>query len=79
MSSHSIAPIPRLTAYFGAPEATPIVTAEFSEAKGWRTTSYRKRISRAWARHLRAEGVTVVRLTFAGRHADFSIEELLRA
>jgi hypothetical protein len=78
MASHALAPIPLVARYFDAPAATPIVTGEFSPASGWRTTDYRKRISRAWARHLKVSGVTHVRLTWAGRDADFSIAELLR-
>ena len=77
--SHSIEPIPAVARYFGDSEATPIVTAEFTPGRGWRTTGYAKRISGAWARKLRSEGVTHVSLTEGGRSADFSIEEILRS
>lgn len=77
--SHSIAPIPLITAYFGDERAAPIVTAEYRPTTGWHTTGYAKRISHAWARKLLTEGVTFVQLTFADRAADFSLAEILRS
>lgn len=79
MSSHAIAPIALLTRYFNDPEAIPVVNSEFYPGRGWLRAGFDKRISSAWARKLQAEGATQVRLTFAGRSADFSLEEILRS
>jgi hypothetical protein len=74
--SRATQPIPLVEAYFGTPRV-PIVVAEFSDR--WRRQSYRKRISRSWARKLKARGVTHVTLALDGREADFSVAELLAA
>lgn len=79
MTSHAIAPIPLVANYFGDSAATPLVVEEFKLGLGWRLSSWRKRISGAYARSLRAEGVTHVRLEHKGRIADFAIDELLRS
>jgi hypothetical protein len=56
----------------------PIVVQEFQPERGWRITGYKKRISGAWARKLRAAGVTHVALSDGVRTADFTIRELVR-
>jgi adenosylcobinamide amidohydrolase len=71
-------------AYFGistspARDDFPIVTAEFRPGRGWVRAGYHKRVSGAWCRKLRAEGVEFVELTLGCRRADFSIAELARA
>jgi hypothetical protein len=76
MSGHSIQPIPIIDAYFGSMEI-PIIVAEFIPEHGWVRQSYRKRISLAWARRLRGEGVTHVTLACVGREADFSLDEII--
>ena len=79
MTSHSIAPIPMVARYFdGDPREIPIITGEFKPPAGWYATSYKKRVSRAWLRKLKSEGVTHVRLSNGIRSADFSVDELLR-
>lgn len=55
----------------------PVITGEFHPSRGWRSQSFRKRVSASWLRKLRKEGVTHVALTSEGRSADFSIAELL--
>lgn len=56
----------------------PIITRVYRPERGWVLTGYRKRVSGAWVRKLRAEGVASVELTAGGRRADFTIAELLR-
>jgi hypothetical protein len=75
-----------VAAYFGghydggfAYTRHPIITQEFHPGRGWVTTNYRKRVSVAWLRKLKAQGVTGVALTCDGRRADFTITEILRA
>jgi hypothetical protein len=76
--SRTTQPIPLVSDYFGDSDA-PIITAEFRPGRGWVRTSFKKRVSRAWLRKLRAEGVTHVALTAReGRTADFAVAELLR-
>lgn len=64
--------------YPGSWAAHPWIHSTFTEAGGWRRYGFRKRISRSWARKLRAEGVTVVALTDGQRLADFTVRELVR-
>lgn len=74
----AIQPIEKVSAYFGGQEI-PTITAEFRPGTGWVTMTYRKRVSRAWVRKLRARGVSHVALSLDGRTAEFSTDELLRA
>jgi hypothetical protein len=74
---YSLKAIPLVASYFGN-DGYAIVAEEFYPDRGWVRQSYRKRVSRAWARKLRAAGVTVVALRAEGRLADFRIEELTR-
>lgn len=55
----------------------PVVAQTFAPGRGWKTTSYRKRVSASWLRKLRAEGVTAVGLRSGARLADFTIDEVL--
>ena len=78
--SNSLQPIPIVRRYYEARQihGDPIIVAHFSPEKGWRYTSYKKRVSRPWCRKLRNnDGVTVVQLGLGGVYADFSIQELL--
>ena len=77
MPSHAIAPLPLLEAYFGQRGVIPLIFAEYHPRRGWYTTGYRKCISVAWARKLRAAGVESVSLECLGRRADFRLDELL--
>lgn len=65
--------------YFAAPTPSehPIVAQTFVPGRGWKTTSYRKRVSASWLCKLRAEGVTAVGLRSGARLADFTIDEVL--
>lgn len=56
----------------------PIVVAEFKPGRGWRSQSFRKRISPSWARKLGQGGITVVALSDGRRTADFSVSEMAR-
>lgn len=56
----------------------PIVRQVFRPGVGWRRYPTRKRVSCSWARGVRAEGVTAVRLAVGPVCADFRIEELAR-
>ncbi len=76
MSNH-LQTIPAVAAYFGS-AAQPIVAQEFHPTKGWQHQTYRKRISRSWARKLRRAGISHVALDLDGRLADFSTAELCR-
>lgn len=76
MSRH-IKAIPTATEYFAAGTETPTIAHEFRRGNGWVRQIHRKKVSAAWLRKLRDEGVTHVALKFDGRLADFSIEELL--
>jgi hypothetical protein len=69
---------PIVARYFGTRVEHPIVTAEFHPDTGWRTQSYRKRITVAWARKPHRAGATHIQLASGGRRADFSIREILR-
>ena len=63
----------------GAATTTPVVRQEFHAEKGWAPAAWNKRVSRSYARKLRAEGITHVGLEILpGRIADFRIEELTR-
>lgn len=75
--SRAIRPIPIAESYFGSGSDTPIIAQEFRRGNGWVRQTHRKKVSAAWLRKLRREGVTHVALTTEGRTADFSIEELL--
>jgi hypothetical protein len=77
MPSHSIAPIPLLEAYFEQPGVIPLIFEEYHPRRGWYYTGYKKRISVAWARKLRAAGVESVGLECLGRRASFRLDELL--
>ena len=59
-------------------EEHPIVTAEFRDGVGWRTTGYRKRVSLAWVAKLRRQGVRYIAVSVGERSADFSVSEVLR-
>lgn len=54
----------------------PVIVQQFDHK--WTQYPFRKRISGAWARKMRAEGVTHVQLETGGRFADFRIEELTK-
>lgn len=56
----------------------PTVVAEFEPGRGWRSQSYRKRISPSWARKLSQQGITAVALSDGKRTADFSVSEMTR-
>lgn len=79
--SYAIKAIPVLTDYFTGAE-TPVVVEEYAPGRGWRRSSWRKRISRNYARMLARQGVTHVQLAAYDprvqreRRADFAIEEL---
>ncbi len=75
--SRATQPIPIVRSYFGSGPDTPVIAQEFRRGNGWVRQTHRKRVSAAWLRKLRREGVTHVALTSEGRTADFSIEELL--
>jgi hypothetical protein len=82
MTTHQATVPPVAAEYFeryrepgNAPEH-PVITYEFRAR--WVHTGYRKRISGAWLRKLRRQGVTDVTLTAHNRHADFRVAELLR-
>ena len=75
--SHSIEPIPVVAQYFDDPQAKPVIEQEYVPGRGWRDTGYNKRVSKAWLRKLRQEGVTSVALEYGGRVADFRVDELL--
>lgn len=79
MSHYAEIPEVVYTAYPNLP-THPIIAQVFVAGAGWRSTgSYRKRVTGAWCRKLRREGVTVVALEIGpGRLADFSIAELVR-
>ena len=76
MSRH-INAVPTTAEYFAAGTETPTIAQEFRRGNGWVRQIHRKKVSAAWLRKLRDEGVTHVALKFDGRLADFSIEELL--
>jgi hypothetical protein len=78
--SHQATESPIVGRYFGAVlRDHAIVRAEFHPDRGWvRVVGFRKRISGAWARKLRAQGVTSIQLSSGGRSVDFTIAELLR-
>jgi hypothetical protein len=73
-------------------EQHPIVAGEFQAEpltiltdrgprtirQGWHRQTYRKRISVAWARKLKRDGVTRVALRCGGRLADFGLDEIVR-
>lgn len=63
--------------YFGANGEHPIIVQAF-KASGWARYPFKKRISGAWARKMKKEGVTHVALKSGNRVADFRIEELTR-
>lgn len=79
-------------AYPGLPAHPTIAEVFHPDGRGWLTLrglpahvdalvtgGYRKRISTAYARKLRGEGVTVVALDLGdGRRADFTTAELCR-
>jgi hypothetical protein len=73
--SNSMRPIPMLVEYGG--EGNPVIAAEFKHT--WQRQGWDKRVSYAWLRKLRADGVTHVALRFGAREADFSVTELLRS
>jgi hypothetical protein len=80
MSNHH-AQVPGIVAdYFGqaAREQHPTIAQTFTPGRGWVRTPQRKRVSVAWLRKIRHEGVTNVALDCAGRTADFTIAEILR-
>lgn len=57
----------------------PVVIAQvFYLDRGWKRHPLRKRVSYSECRRLRAAGATHVALKFAGRTADFSLQELVR-
>lgn len=67
----------RVFAYFQS-GARVTIAQTFSDGAGWQTWSrYRKTVTYAWVRKLRATGVTAVALTDGRRVADFTISELL--
>jgi hypothetical protein len=67
---------PVVARYFG--EGThPIIVQEFLPGRGWRRTTYKKRVSAAWARKLKGSGITVIALSGDGRTADFRVDEIL--
>jgi hypothetical protein len=78
-----IQPIPMVSRYFGTygvPGAEiPVIAQSFTPGKGWSRYPFRKRVSRAWLRKMKAEGVTSVALALNGRLADFRIAELLNS
>jgi len=74
--SHSIEVIPAVAAYFGA-DVSPVIEQEYRVSRGWVVTGFNKRVSRAWLRKLRREGVTSVALRHGARLADFTVTELL--
>lgn len=67
----------RYVPYGGRPDH-PVIIQEFRPGRGWITTGFRKRVSGAWLRKLRREGVTHVALAAQGRRADFTVAELLK-
>lgn len=56
----------------------PIIAQSYVPGKGWKDYPFKKRISGAWARKMREEGVTVVALQVGRFTVDFQIKELLR-
>lgn len=79
-TQHPIASVRELARALGI-ESDPIITSEYrpdGPGQGWTRTGFRKRVTGAWLRKLRAnEGVTHVRLTLGSATAEFSIRELL--
>lgn len=75
--SNAIQPIPVVTSYFGE-VCAPLIGQTFTPGRGWRRYTFNKRVSRAWVRKLKDEGVTSVALAHAGRLADFTVAELLK-
>jgi hypothetical protein len=56
----------------------PLIAGTFTPGRGWQCTGFRKRVSCAWLRKLKARGVTSVSLTCGGYQADFTIAEIIR-
>lgn len=80
MTASHQAQVPSLVAdYFGeAVREYPVITGQFTPGRGWVRPPIRKRISLAWLRRIRREGVTGVAVTCGGRSADFTVDEILR-
>lgn len=55
----------------------PIITGHYRDGR-WRRQNYSKRVSGAWLRKLKAEGVTAVQVTAGGYSPEFQIDEVLR-
>lgn len=74
--SHQMKPIQTLAEYCG--DGNPVVAQEFTPAKGWVRSGWRKRASFSYLRTLRAEGITNIAVEVApNRVADFGVTELL--
>jgi hypothetical protein len=58
-------------------EDHPIITRQFKPDTGWTRYPIVKRVSTAWLRKMRGEGVESVEVAHAGRHADFTLDEIL--
>jgi hypothetical protein len=56
----------------------PTIAQTFRPDCGWKRYPMQKRITRSWARKLRAEGVTHLALAYRGRMIDFCIEDVTR-
>ena len=88
--SNSMKTPPAAAAYFGQHpllaagptlghrEAHPVIVAAYTPQKGWKRYGYNKRISGAWARKMRSEGITAVTLQVGEVRADFQVKELTR-
>lgn len=72
-----------VAAYFGISRHPgygdhPTVGQVFRPGRGWVHYPGRKRISGAYVRKARADGITHIAVDWHGRRADFRIEELTR-
>lgn len=81
-TNHS-AQVPGLIAgYFAAHHPAtgdhPVITQEFTPGRGWVRQRYRKRVSVAWLRKLRSQGVTAVQVSAGGYNPDFQVDEVIR-